>query len=295
MRLPLASVVVMRSALAIIITFILIVSFLEYTDPIMKIFPLDIDTGRTQEIARLIANIDGVTHTLIMTPRRMGKTGLVSEAVSRLDAPKLIPVHLDLMLTSSPEAVQQYILRAVGEAITEIIPIASKLNMAGQQLKALLSLRPKIEITADGFKIHLESTKPPAESISDALTGLDELAHKHGYRVVFYMDEFQQLAEMADNETLEWAIRHAAQYAKATAYIFTGNRRILSLMFDDSARPLYHLCDKIVIERIEEIEYLEYLQKQAIRSIGTKASRSQSCFLKIQACRYLIRRAILLG
>ncbi|MFC1336948.1 MAG: ATP-binding protein [gamma proteobacterium symbiont of Clathrolucina costata] len=254
----------------------------------MEIFPLDIATGRafcnrTQEIARLTANIDGVTHTLIMAPRRMGKTSLVIETLSRLDTPKLIPVHLDLMLTSSPEAVQQYILRAVGEAITEISPIASKLNMAGQQLKkALLSLRPKIEITDDGFKIHLEATKPPVESISDALTGLDELAHKHGYRVVFYMDEFQQLAEMADNETLEGAIRHAAQHARATAYIFTGsNRHMLSLMFDDSARPLYHLCDKIVIERIEEAEYSEYLQKQAKKHWNK--SLSESAFLNIMA------------
>ncbi len=236
----------------------------------MDIFPLDIATGnafcnRTQEIERLSTNIEGVTHTLITAPRRMGKTSLVIETLNRLDIARLIPVHLDLMLTSSPTSVQQYILKAVGEGISEIKPIASKLNQAGQQLKkALLSLRPQIEITDDGFKIKLEATKSPVESISDALTGLDELANKHGYRVVFYMDEFQQLADMADNETLEAAIRHAAQHAKATAYIFTGsNRHMLSLMFDDSARPLYHLCDKIVIERINTSEYAAYLKKQA--------------------------------
>ncbi len=236
----------------------------------MEIFPLDIATGgafcnRTQEIARLSSNIESTTHTLITAPRRMGKTSLVIETLSRIATPKLIPVHLDLMLTSSPTSIQQYILKAVGEAISQISPIASKLNIAGQQLKkALLSLRPQIEITDDGFKIKLEATKPPVESISDALNGLDALAHKHGYRVVFYMDEFQQLAEMDENETLEGAIRHAAQHAKATAFIFTGsNRHMLSLMFDDSARPLYHLCDRIVIERIDAEAYATYLQKQA--------------------------------
>jgi hypothetical protein len=48
--------------------------------------------------------------------------------------------------------------------------------------------------------------------------------------------------------------------AANVTYVFSGShRRLLELAFTDPARPLYHLCDPLTIERIETPAYLRWL------------------------------------
>lgn len=91
--------------------------------------------------------------------------------------------------------------------------------------------------------------------------GLDETAKQLKYKVVLFIDEFQQIGELKNNTVIEAAIRNAAQYAENTTYIFAGsNRHLLARMFEDPERPFYSLVDKLILGRISAADYRKYLQ-----------------------------------
>ncbi|MFQ5644053.1 MAG: ATP-binding protein [Thiogranum sp.] len=238
------------------------------------LFPLDVATGhafcnRTEERAHLFGNIQSQTHTLISAPRRYGKTSLVAQVLEDLKRKKqpVVCVHIDLLLAGTPESAQRYLLDAVAKGLAELLPVG---RHTLQKISSMLnSLKTKAAVSSSGISLEIEPQDKPEKGIADALIALDNLAGKEKKAVVVFMDEFQQLGELANNAVLEAAIRHAAQYARHTSYIFTGsNRHLLGMMFDDSARPLYHMCDRIVLRRIADVEYHKFIQRAAKKRWG---------------------------
>lgn len=104
--------------------------------------------------------------------------------------------------------------------------------------------------------------------------GLDQLAEKENKQVVLLFDEFQQLLSVKNSSLIEGAICHVAQQTNASSYIFSGsNRHLLLKIFDDSSRPLFHLCDRIDLQRIPAGYYVDYLNKAAKNQWGKMLSQ----------------------
>lgn len=231
-----------------------------------NLFPLGIAEGeafcnRITERSHLLANIHANRHTLLISPRRYGKT---SVALQTIHEGKLPFGKADFLTATDEYSVNRIILDAVAQAVVRIIPLHQKtLNKVTEWLA---SFSPKIIFSED--KLQLELTpiqKPQAQkNIIEALDTLDKLAIKENKRVVLLFDEFQQLASLKDNHILEASIRHVAQATKHSTYIFSGsNRHLLAEMFDDSNRPLYHLCDRMTLTRIAENDYQKFIQAAA--------------------------------
>src|SRR5690606_35752077 len=98
-----------------------------------------------------------------------------------------------------------------------------------------------------------------ATNIMDALLALENLLRQKKKRAVIFLDEMQEIGEVAEGKGIEGAIRHVAQETKYLSFVFSGsNRHLLSRMFFHKSRPLYKLCDKIVLERIPEADYKKH-------------------------------------
>ena len=70
--------------------------------------------------------------------------------------------------------------------------------------------------------------------------------------MVFFIDEFQELINIDDSKPIESAIRQVAQSTKYLTFIFAGsNRKLINFVFEDSSRPLYLLCEEVLLERIQ--------------------------------------------
>jgi hypothetical protein len=81
---------------------------------------------------------------------------------------------------------------------------------------------------------------------------------------VLLLDEFQEIGTMENGKGIEGAIRHAAQETQQLSFIFSGsNPHLLKNMFEDERRPLYKLCRKLVLDRIDEKHYQTHLNKAA--------------------------------
>lgn len=126
----------------------------------------------------------------------------------------------------------------------------------------------------------------PADNIQDALERLHALAVKKKIRVVLFIDEFQKLAEVTKNHTIEAAIRQVAQESKNIIFVFSGsNRHLIKDMFYDSNRPFYKLCDLIKLDRIQAKHYIPYIQKAATKQWQEKLpSKVINTILNLTEC-----------
>lgn len=229
-------------------------------------FPLGIATGtafcnRQDETHLLIENIKNGKHTLIIAPRRYGKSSLALHAIKMTDLPY---VESDFYMASNEKTIESYILNNVVELIGKALGPIEKFTTSIK--KYLKHLKPKINIGGKHLKLELSSNHEidPATNVKEALLLLENLLQEKKRHAVLLMDEFQNVGVIAEGKGIEAAIRHVAQKTKYLTFIFSGSsRNLLKTMFEDENRPLYKLCWKLTLDRISPQHYTEHLQKAA--------------------------------
>lgn len=196
---------------------------------------------------------------LITSPRRYGKTSLAVYVLKNLNIPYS---HLDLFPLADIQDVENAILGGVGEIV------GSTENTTEKALRAISSFFSELSISFKliGTKITVDLGRSKSElqttTISNALKVLDEKLTIKKQKAVLFLDEFQRLGQMNRAEIVEGAIRHVAQQSHNLIFVFSGsNRHLLGEMFDSSNRPLYKLCNRIVLERISKDDYQKFLIK----------------------------------
>lgn len=217
--------------------------------------------NRVKEREHLLYNFKNNIHTLLISPRRYGKTSLALKAIDESCLPSIV---MDFTLASDKTNTQNIINSAIGNLLTKIMPLHQKvLHLAA---KFFNKMQPQLILdTQSGMRIELHPNfSSPQLAINEILLCADKFAVASKKHAVILMDEFQQIAQLEDGITIEAAIRNAAQSMQNIAIIFSGsNRHMMQMIFDDQSRPFYHLCDRIDLKRIESIDYKSHLQKAA--------------------------------
>lgn len=231
-------------------------------------FPLTTAYGeafcnRKEELTHLTRNIEMVRPTLIMSPRRYGKTSL---ALRAFELSKVIYSHIDFYKELSAEDIEKSIINGVGQLLGKIESKPKQLIRLAGEFFADMHVNVAIHQLKLSIEIN-ERRKKPADNIQDALEKLHTLANKKKMLVVFFIDEFQKIAEITDDHSIEAAIRNIAQTSKNIVFVFSGsNRHLIQDMFYDSNRPFYKLCDVMKLNRIGKNHYFPYIQNAAVKN-----------------------------
>lgn len=217
--------------------------------------------NRKEETQTLLGNLENGKHTFLVSPRRYGKSSLC-EHVFTLTA--LSRSKLDFHLAINEKDVERIIISGVTELIGKAIGRVEKLLVALK--KYTKRLKPKFSVGTENFHLELEiaNDSSPAENIAEALLLLDKLLQKRNKQAILLFDEFQEIAQIEAGKSIEGAIRHVGQETRKLSFIFSGsNSHILKGMFEDERRPLYKLCRKLMLGRINEVHYQAHLNKAA--------------------------------
>lgn len=229
-------------------------------------FPRGIAKGlafcnRDAERARLKRNLGSCQHTLIMSPRRYGKTSLVEYTIAELALPY---GQADLFVAVDAKRIAQQILAAITQVISAISsPLEYKLSSLRDYFR---KTNKQWFVGTQGVNIALlpNNDTDPATNILEGLSALEDLLEKKQTRAVLFLDEVQEISEVAEGSGIEGAIRHVAQQTRFLTLVFSGsNRHLLAKMFYDRARPLYKLCDRVILTRISAEHYKQHLNKLA--------------------------------
>lgn len=216
--------------------------------------------NRTEELDRLIKNIHKITHTLLISPRRYGKTSLALRAIERSGLPH---AYIDLFMKNDATSVtNEFFLGASGLMSKIIKPTA----LAVRKLESLLkNLTVSIKLGKLGFDFMLTPrTNDNKKNLKSLLIGLDEVLEKNKKHAIIFVDEIQAITGTEICDEVESSLRFVAQKTKNISFIFSGSsRHLLGKIFDDRSRPLYKLCHSIPVHRISTDHYENFINKLA--------------------------------
>lgn len=210
---------------------------------------------RVAESARLIKSITNGNNLVIISPRRMGKTGLIQFCY---DKPEIrngyYTFFIDILHTSSLREFT-YLL---GKEIYETLLPRSR-RMAKLFIQTLKSISGKFGFdpvfNLPTFNMELGDIERPEYT-------LDEIFQYLGHadkRCIVAIDEFQQIAKYPE-KNIEALLRTHIQKQENCNFIFAGSERhMMQEMFSSAARPFYHSADMLELQAITPEIYIPFV------------------------------------
>ena len=214
-------------------------------------------TDRQEDARRLTANLTHGINTILISPRRWGKTSLVKKVIAEIDHPEIQTVFLDIFQCKS----EWEFYRAFATAL--IKQTASKLDEWVEMAKTFLaSISPKFTFGPDpmtDFSISFEWNKKD-DTILDVLQLPEKIAQKRGVHLLVCLDEFQQMAEFTDSVTFQKRLRSVWQHQQHVTYCMFGSKKhLLENIFNDMSMPFYKFGDLMFLKKIPASEWVPFI------------------------------------
>lgn len=214
-------------------------------------------TDREKETERLLLNFRHGVNTVLISPRRWGKTSLVQKVCRLAQSDSLKIVYIDIFSCRSDRDFYDAFASAV------LKQTSSKVDEWLENIKLFLSRSsPKISMGADpmtDFSVSLE-LNPKNEDIDEILQLPEKIAQKKKCNIVVCIDEFQQIAEFKDSKTFQKRLRSVWQLQKSVSYCLFGSKKhLMNELFEKRSLPFYKFGDAIYLQKIGTADWIDYI------------------------------------
>ena len=219
-------------------------------------------TNREKEIERLISNFKGLINTIIISPRRWGKTSMINKVVEKIKAEKsdVKICQIDLFTTRKEEEFYLTLAKEVLKATS------SKWDDILKNAKMFLSrLMPKITYSSDlqndiAFGLEWEEIKKNPDDILDLA---ESIAIEKKIRIVICIDEFQNIGIFDNPVDFQKRLRAHWQRHQNVSYCLYGSKRHMLLnVFNNSEMPFYKFGDIMFLEKIDTDHWIRFIRKR---------------------------------
>lgn len=212
---------------------------------------------REKETSFLIKQVTNGRNVALISPRRIGKTGLIQNSFHQETiAEKYHLFFIDIYATSSLEE----LVYLLGKAIYE--------ELKGQGSKWMDRFFQVIASLRFGFKLDAMSGEPSFDlslgDIQSPQTTLDEIfcyLETADKPCIVAIDEFQQIGSY-EEKNIEALLRTKIQQCKQTVFIFSGSKRhMMANMFNSPAKPFYQSAVTVGLGAIAKEKYIDFAQR----------------------------------
>lgn len=209
---------------------------------------------REKETKVLTDNILNGRNTVLVSARRMGKSGLIAHTFDQAAVKSgFLTFSVDLYSTTSLSEMVFLLTKEIIE------PLKSRGRRALEGFWSVVkSLRPGFKLDpASGqivFDLSLGEISRPQESLKEIFLYLESSK----IPCVVAMDEFQQIAEYPEGSVVE-LLRGYVQKCKHTWFVFAGSkRRMMDKLFNSPSEPFYMSCSPLYLDAIPQDKYLPF-------------------------------------
>ena len=214
-------------------------------------------TDRAEDAKRLHANLTHGINTIIISPRRWGKTSLVKKVIEEIDRSDIKPVFIDIFQCKS----EYEFYHAFASAV--IKQTSSKLDEWVETAKTFLSnISPKFSFGSDpmnDFSLSFEWS-PKDDTESDILQLPEKIAQTKNVHLVVCLDEFQQIADFGDSLKFQKKLRSIWQHQQnVTYYMFGSKKHLMENIFNDKSKPFYKFGDMMFLKKIPTEEWVPFI------------------------------------
>lgn len=214
-------------------------------------------TDRVEETSRIKKNFRAGINTILISPRRIGKTSLVKKVISEMDGLEPVIVFMDVYDCRSPH---DFYLRYSQSILKALSSTAERLMENAKEF--LGRLAPRISVSPDlASEYSLSIGVNPKDIDPEEVLNLPErIAEKKGLHIVVCIDEFQQIGEFADSLTFQKRIRWIWQHQQRTSYCLFGSKKhMMEKIFHSKRMPFYMFGDTIYLGTIPEPDWIYYI------------------------------------
>ncbi len=232
-------------------------------------------TDREKETDRLVTNFDSLINTIIISPRRWGKSSLVEKAASIACANRnsLRICRIDLFSVRNEEQFYELLAMAVLKSAS------SKWQESVDAAKRfLVRLVPKIVLNADitnEFSLNFD-WKELRNDPREVLDLAEKVASEKGFRMVVCIDEFQNISGFDDPLFFQKRLRSHWQEHQNVSYCLYGSKRHMMLdVFTNPSMPFYKFGDLIFLEKIDTASWIKFISER-FSATGKTISNNQA-------------------
>ncbi len=228
-------------------------------------------TDRDLETKRLQLNFEHGVNSILISPRRMGKTSLVKKVKRLTESPTLKIVYMDIYKCRSEyDFYEKYASAIIQET-------ATKMEIMIENAKEfLMGITPKIVFSPDmsaDFTLSL-GVNPQTASPEEILDLPERIARKRHIQIVVCIDEFQQIGEMPDSLNLQKTIRSVWQHHQHTSYCLFGSKQhLMSNLFYSRKMPFYQFGDMFFLRKIPMEKWVPFIISR-FKTVGKTISES---------------------
>jgi uncharacterized protein len=216
-------------------------------------------TNREAEVDKLRRNLVNGINTMIISPRRWGKSSLVEKVINDINKKekKTKTVIIDLFSVGNEQEFLETLAREVIKASSS--KWQEWMTSGKDFFKKLL---PKLSLGIDpATDFSLSFDWKELKKNSDEVLNLPEtICQKKGIKMIVCLDEFQNLSSFSDYLNFEKKMRAAWQRQKSVTYCLFGSKRhMMTDIFNNPSKPFYRFGDIILLQKIETGKWVTFI------------------------------------
>jgi hypothetical protein len=235
-----------------------------------EVVPAASFVDREVELDRLTTDLLAGQKVFLISPRRYGKSSLVSQALRATARRGALTVDVTVSSYSSYVGFLEGYARA-------LLSIETRTDKVRGWLSEMLgSVRPEVRLEpAERGRTQLALSFPSARTEKDvsrlaqevfALPG--RIAEARKRKLAVALDEFQAIAAF-DGGSVEHALRAAVQHQRQVGYVFSGSEPALMERMLGRSRPFYKAGPVMRLQKIPEGRFALFLEER-FRTTGVK-------------------------
>jgi len=222
----------------------------------------DFYTNRSHEMKLLSGNFRSGINTILISPRRWGKSSLVWNTAKRImrKDKKIRFCFIDLFNVRTEHEFYEAYARELIKASD------SKWEDRVRSVRKFFTrLIPQINLPVDpqnDICLRFE-WKNISQSPDEILDLAENISRTKKIRMVVCMDEFQNLTFFKDPIGFQKKLRSHWQKHQLTTYCLYGSKRqMMSALFESSSMPFYKFGDVIFLSKIERNHWIDYIMNR---------------------------------
>lgn len=238
--------------------------------------------NRVEDRRRLNANLTHGINTVIISPRRWGKTSLVKNVLSSIDDERFLTVFVDVFRCKSEYEFYRNFSTCV------IKQTSSKIDEWVEMVKTFLSgITPKFSFGSDplnDFSLSFEWNE--RDDAEDEILSLPQkIAEKKGKKIIVCLDEFQQIAEFPSSVDFQKKLRSVWQHQQDVTYCMFGSKKhLMENFFSNKSMPFFKFGDMMFLKKIEITEWIPFICRNFSNTGKSISEKQAERICNVTAC-----------
>ena len=220
----------------------------------------DLFCDREAEVEQLFSQVRNGIDTTLISPRRMGKTGLILRFFEFVkDNTDIETIYVDIYPTRSLSD----FITALAEAV--LLRFPEKTSIGQRFLRFIKGFRPLIGYDALSGQPQIQLNYHSENDKEYTLQRLLQFLDDQKANIVLAFDEFQQISEYAE-KNVEAQLRTLIQPLKNIRFIFCGSKKTMMVdMFSSAKRPFYASTRFLSLDKIPDELYADFIRNTFVK------------------------------